>query len=437
MTSAPYAVELDQDTAKELVRQGGTLLLLDVPEGTHLGIDQQSFVVGPKFKGVKMLPPGAHLVSYNAASKQGEFAPTTSFFVVLRPQAVVVRRWNTESELLDPMPDEDEVERYAAGVRRLDFDASLAPYDLRSYPRWKQLSQHITQALVAKLAPAGHGNISITAEAAPSAQQPPTAAEERLEAQLQRPCAQRTAPAGTESDAGPTAMETGAEERSQGGAGPSGRTAAASQGVGRCFYTHMPRLVKASGLTSEALTAANLDKSQLLDDLISKEYSGHELAILGETQFAFLAFLMGQSLEGFAQWKDIVHLMLGCEAAPLRTRSALFERFLGVLCAQLAHALPTGQAGSGRDQASPFGLPVMEELMADSFLKRLLARFFEMLHEAGGQVPAPLDQKARALQKLLDRQLGWRFGVAELDNEIEEEDEDAPVVVDLSDTVAL
>ena len=37
-----------------------------------------------------------------------------------------------------------QVERYAAGVRRFDFDAGMAPYDLASYGSWQALSNHIT-----------------------------------------------------------------------------------------------------------------------------------------------------------------------------------------------------------------------------------------------------------------------------------------------------
>lgn len=49
----------------------------------------QSFIAGPKFMGVKMLPPGAHLVSYNAAEKKGsDFAPTISFFLHIAPKQV-------------------------------------------------------------------------------------------------------------------------------------------------------------------------------------------------------------------------------------------------------------------------------------------------------------------------------------------------------------
>ena len=38
---APYTVHLDPDTAKELARKGATLLILDVPEATAIGLDHQ------------------------------------------------------------------------------------------------------------------------------------------------------------------------------------------------------------------------------------------------------------------------------------------------------------------------------------------------------------------------------------------------------------
>ena len=68
-------------------------------------------MVGPKFQGVKMLPPGPHMVSYNATSAGGggDFAPTVSFFAHLAAQQVVVRRWDAAEELLLPMQDSDEV----------------------------------------------------------------------------------------------------------------------------------------------------------------------------------------------------------------------------------------------------------------------------------------------------------------------------------------
>lgn len=103
-------------------------------------------------------------------------------------------------------------------------------------------------------------------------------------------------------------------------------------------------------------------------------------------QFAFLAFLMGHSLEGFGQWKALLHLALSCEAAPLGSRAGLYRRLLAALHCQLALCLGSEL---GSSHPSPLGLPVAEELLADSFLRRLFARFFEAVRE-GGPCSAPI-----------------------------------------------
>jgi A1 cistron-splicing factor AAR2 len=62
----------------------------------------------------------------------------------------------------------------------------------------------------------------------------------------------------------------------------------------------------------------------------------------GARKFAFLAFLLGQSLEGFAQWKELLRLVLECERAPLSTRTTMYVRLLATLRAQLQHCLAAG-----------------------------------------------------------------------------------------------
>jgi hypothetical protein len=52
----------------EEVRRNCTLLCLDVPETTEFGIDYGSWSIGPKFKGVKLIPPGVHYVYYRYAN---------------------------------------------------------------------------------------------------------------------------------------------------------------------------------------------------------------------------------------------------------------------------------------------------------------------------------------------------------------------------------
>ena len=57
-------MEIDGELAKKLFAEGAALVLLDVPERTEFGIDYNSWTVGPKFKGVKMIPPGFHFIYY-------------------------------------------------------------------------------------------------------------------------------------------------------------------------------------------------------------------------------------------------------------------------------------------------------------------------------------------------------------------------------------
>jgi A1 cistron-splicing factor AAR2 len=44
------------------------LLLLDAPPGIELGIDNLSWKIGSKFKGIKMIPLGTHIIAYSLAS---------------------------------------------------------------------------------------------------------------------------------------------------------------------------------------------------------------------------------------------------------------------------------------------------------------------------------------------------------------------------------
>jgi AAR2 protein len=72
-------------------------------------VDTQSFVVAGGFRGFKMVPPGPHFLSYNAASRSGDFAPTIAQLLQLAGRQVVVRRWSPQQEMLLPLSDEDEV----------------------------------------------------------------------------------------------------------------------------------------------------------------------------------------------------------------------------------------------------------------------------------------------------------------------------------------
>lgn len=347
--AAPYQVRLDPENARELATRGATIVLLDVPEGTAVGIDHQTFLVGPKFKGVKMIPPGVHAVTY-ASSSIDSYGPTTAFFTSLRGSEVAVWRWAPTEEVLHRVNDESQLAGITAAVKNFQLDENLAPYDLASYPLWRQLAGKVTPGVLDRVTPIG-GNINILAEAPPAAASTP--AEQALEEHLQQGReARRAVQAGqvTGSLSDPNEQAVGANPSpSTEAAAASGERAGeraedlhptlAAPHAGRCFFTPLPRLVKRQGLSPAELTALNLDKSGVLEDLLVKKFGGSEDDFLGEFQFAFLAFLLGHSLAGFSQWKDFLRLMFGCEDAAVGGRSRLFAAFLNALHAQLVHSL--------------------------------------------------------------------------------------------------
>lgn len=387
---------MDPETALELVKHGATLLLLDVPQYTLFGVDTQMFSVGPAFKGLKMISPGPHFVYYSSSSRDGkEFSPMIGFFLDTNPSQVIVRRWDQQEERLVKVPEEEE-ERYCQAVKSLEFDRQLGPYNLSHYGDWKQLSNYITNCIIERFEPIG-GEISVACEPVMVKNTPKTAVEKALDEQL------KTRKFST----------TGEQTRSI-----------------RCYYTSIPHVIKQKGLQGQELTSLNLDKTQLLETLLIKEYGGSEDILLGELQFAFVAFLMGQSLEAFLQWKSLVSLLLGCTEAPFRTRTQLFTKFIKVIYYQLNYGLQKDRTDSSGAVTGSSALLDDSWFSADSFLHRLCKDFVSLMQEASS-VDGHLLSWMRKLKELLENNLGWEFqpnsGVDGI--YFEEDDEFAPVVM--------
>ena len=91
---------------------------------------------------------------------------------------------------------------------------------------------------------------------------------------------------------------------------------------------------------------------------------------------------------------------------------------------------PISQSDSEPSPGAPFGIPIIEELLADSFLQQLFAQFFSMLHEEAATVNSKLLAASKQVQQLLQEKLGWEFNFQDVGLD-EEEDEYAPTVVQL------
>jgi len=74
----------------------------------------------------------------------------------------------------------------------------------------------------------------------------------------------------------------------------------------------------------------NFDKSTILEDLLTKDFDNQVDILLGELQFAFVSFLLGQNFDSFEQWKQLVLLLTQCDAA-LITQYNLFFKLIPVI----------------------------------------------------------------------------------------------------------
>jgi len=63
----------ETDNVNDIFHSQGVLLLLDSPEGLEFGIDNISWKIGVKFKGVKMIPLGVHIIAYSLQSENNMF----------------------------------------------------------------------------------------------------------------------------------------------------------------------------------------------------------------------------------------------------------------------------------------------------------------------------------------------------------------------------
>eukprot|EP01119_Soliformovum_irregulare_P000801 TRINITY_DN10592_c0_g1_i1.p1 TRINITY_DN10592_c0_g1~~TRINITY_DN10592_c0_g1_i1.p1 ORF type:complete len:236 (-),score=52.31 TRINITY_DN10592_c0_g1_i1:137-844(-) len=76
------------------------------------------------------------------------------------------------------------------------------------------------------------------------------------------------------------------------------------------FYSHVPKNPPKTA-TPHQITQMALDKSWILHE-IWKRYKDPS-DVLGEVQFAFVCFLMGQTFSGFEQWKKLIAVICSSE----------------------------------------------------------------------------------------------------------------------------
>lgn len=311
---------LDQNTIDELYKVGAFLVVNGVPEGTEFGIDYGSWTIGPKFKGLKMVPPGLHFVFFSAVSKQGTVAPRVGFFHYFTSGEVSVWDYKADNEMLSEGTELTESMK--------DIDTSLAPYPFQHYEKWCSLTNHITADCVQRVSPL----CKMIHSATPLLSNPEAAAaveeavgvEEKLDAQFVQ------------------------DESSM------------------MRFSKIQKHIYPAGATPQQITQHCLDSSSRLNDLITSLSSCDE--VLSELQLAFITFLLGHVYSAFEQWKQLVDVICRVREA-LHGQPAFYKSFIRVLHFQL------------RETPEDFFVDIVSR---NNFLTTTLKVFFENLVEEEG-----------------------------------------------------
>lgn len=133
--------------------------------------------------------------------------------------------------------------------------------------------------------------------------------------------------------------------------------------------------------------------------------------VIGETEFCYICFLVGHSLEAFEHWKKLITLFCSCRRA-IRKYRYIYDELITLLEVHLAE--------------------IPEEFLADivtnnNFLYVKLREFFASVNY-DCDIDGRLKTKIERFCEFLTRTYGWDFTHLESD-----EEDERPVIVDTQD----
>ncbi|KAL3279179.1 hypothetical protein HHI36_016692 [Cryptolaemus montrouzieri] len=381
---------MNQDLAKKLFEEGGVLIFLGVPVGTEFGIDFKSWNTDERFRGIKMIPPGIHYIFYSATSSTGDISPRSGFFHNFQRGEIVLRKWDMDKEdMSDKLGTDEEISNFRHNLKAMDNFLGPYPYDI--YEKWINLIENVTGNLVSQLIPhSGIVRSALELEGCSDADRPRVDKNGISTSNFKKKKRMRLSSSSAED----------AEDQLLPIMKAKSGTALRS--------TEFPEKHYPEGSTPSDITQHSLDSSYVLENMISKYKEPSD--IIGELQFSFICFLVGHSLEAFEQWKRLINLFCSCEVAITKYRR-LYDLLLNTLKLQVTE--------------------IPEEFLADivsnnNFFYMKVRDLFRNIQSSN--VDGNLKSKMNRFKEYLTETYNWNFEHLEW-----EEDEDAPVVVDINE----
>lgn len=345
----------------DVMRASGTLVCLDAPPGSDLGVDLKSWRLGHKFQGVKLLPPGVRFLHYKVG---GEQAFTSGMFVEFREAQVHALRWDPCSEDYAQVEPAD-VERITRAVFNLELDPNLGPYDVSDFTRWHALTSHI-DCVVLDRCGIKMGHVISSALSEQDQQVPPA------ESNGVTYCHPKFTVL-------PNLMKLAKDYR----ASKRDANQETQQQDLSAFFYHQDGTM----LTPQQITQLQLDPSPLLERLFESVYNSNMSLLLGELELSFVLFIYLASLDGLEFWKGLVQLVCASQSlGHYDNESFCLGAFCDLLCAQIT--------------LMPLDL-FTDELLQDNFLVESLGTLLSTSFEDEGA-----SQSVRALCQMIKERFG-------------------------------
>lgn len=178
------------------------------------------------------------------------------------------------------------------------------------------------------------------------------------------------------------------------------------------------------GSTPAEITKHSMDSSFQLDqylkifqrlygDVVSNSMTDRSQVeeVLGELQFSFVCFLVGQNYDAFEQWKQLLRMFCTSDEA-LSNHNLLYMTLVSDLHFQI------------REVPEDFFVDIVS---SNNFLVTILTTLFSLVRD-NNKIDSMLKARIEKFKKNLSVKFQWDF--SEID-EGEEPDEDKPVVVEI------
>ncbi|KAK7203765.1 A1 cistron-splicing factor [Myxozyma melibiosi] len=327
-----------------------TLILHNVPDKCLLGIDLQFFTSTLDFNGIKVIPAGVHVLHWSpptpSAATSGilparrirrlpddeqeeaavadqtpadddgvplnsKFAPGET--VMSNMNLRMAKFFEAKEGRVIQMAWKDEVEEFVesdqdlSGRDLIDLYSHLLPYP-DSTPPYSDLTSLLTPELLSTFLPLSYveSNVPISSITASSA-----------DSILLNQAIAKASSTSSSSSSSKRASSTDEDRESF-----------------RFLAFDLKRQrTWPEGATGRQITAAALDRSWFLNDLISRERDGNYNAIVAELQLCFLLLVLLANYAAAEQWKRLLDLLCSSQSA-LYTHASLYLSLLATLEAQ-------------------------------------------------------------------------------------------------------